>query len=103
MARTIRLSYVALLAGAALLAAAFAQPAHGRRITDSERRGGTLRLSRYTDVDSIDPALAVFSDSWMLEYATCAKLFNYRDAAGTEGTRVVPEVAVGFPVISQDG
>jgi peptide/nickel transport system substrate-binding protein len=55
-------------------------------------QGGTLRVGTEGDIDSADPALAWTTGSWQIEYATCAKLFNYPDAAGAPGTRVVPEV-----------
>ena len=50
------------------------------------------------DVDHVDPALAYYADSWQLEYATCAKLFNYPDKAGEAGTRLIPEVVKAFTV-----
>ena len=50
-----------------------------------------------------DPALAYLTASWQLEYATCAKLINYPDAAGDEGSRLRPEIAAAMPAISQDG
>jgi ABC-type oligopeptide transport system substrate-binding subunit len=64
----------------------------------SFRKGGTLRVSFPIDVDVIDPALAYSGHLWMLEYPTCAKLFNYPDAAGAAGTRLVPEVVDRFTV-----
>ena len=56
-------------------------------------RGGTLRLGSVLDVDSVDPAL---SYSFRLEFATCAKLFNYPDASGAAGTRLIREVVKSF-------
>jgi peptide/nickel transport system substrate-binding protein len=66
------------------------------------RKGGTLRLSRYADVDYVDPALAYAPYSWPILFATCAKLFNHPDRPGAAGTRVIPEVVNGF-TISRDG
>jgi peptide/nickel transport system substrate-binding protein len=54
------------------------------------------------DVGSIDPALAYRPESWTLEFATCAKLFNLPDLAGSEGTKVIPEVVDRYTV-SRDG
>lgn len=66
--------------------------------------GGTLRLSKSTDVDHVDTALAYFRDTFgMLEYATCAKLYNYPDRPGEQGIRIIPEVAAGFPIVSREG
>jgi peptide/nickel transport system substrate-binding protein len=59
---------------------------------DVEPRDRTIRVSQPADLRSTDPALAQRA-AWELEYATCAKLYNY-DARG----RVVPELAA-----SRDG
>lgn len=65
-------------------------------------KGGTLRLGMSSGVDYLDPALAYYPPSWMLEYATCAKLYNHADAEGRSGLRLAPEVAAGFPKVSRD-
>ncbi len=57
---------------------------------------GTLRVGQPVDFNSTDPALAQNQLAWELEYATCAKLFNYR------GARLVPEVSAGIPRVSSD-
>src|SRR5262245_36741147 len=77
--------------GAALLAGA----------APAQKTGGTLRLGFPHD-ESVDPAIAYLPEFWMLEYATCAKLYNYPDKLGQEGTTVVPEVATDFPRFSKD-
>ena len=56
------------------------------------KKGGVLRIGSEFDVDSVDPALADGAASWMVEYATCAKLFNNPDASGAAGAQVIPEV-----------
>ena len=38
-----------------------------------------------------------------LAFATCAKLLNYPDRPGSQGTRLVPEVAAAQPRVSRDG
>jgi ABC-type oligopeptide transport system substrate-binding subunit len=92
MPKRLALSLIMLATGAALLVAAgLARSATVAEAAEA-RKGGTLRLSRHTDVDYVDPALAFFTHSWMLEYATCAKLFNYPDRPGAAGMRVTPEV-----------
>src|SRR4029079_17885607 len=42
---------------------------------------------------------------WELEYATCAKLYNYPDSPWDdhEATLLRPEIAAGMPTISADG
>lgn len=76
--------------------------AHSAGSTHEARKGGTLRMSIPADVDFVDPALAYQARSWPVAYATCAKLFNYPDANGAAGTRLVPEVVERFTV-SKDG
>ncbi len=90
------LPLVALVIGTGLLAGAgFAGPA--------QDRGDTLRVSRPRDLDSVDPALGYVPDSWMISFATCARLYSYPDKPAPEGAIVIPEVATGFPRISGDG
>ena len=69
----------------------------------SVKAGGTLRVVAQNDVDSMDPALAYDFNSWALEYATCAKLFNYPDKPLPAGNQLVPEVAAALPTRSADG
>ena len=100
MARRLSLSFLMLALGIGLLVAAdVAQPTGS---STEARKGGTLRMSRASDVDFVDPALAYASWSWPIGYATCAKLFNYPDAPGASGTRLAPEVIDRFTV-SRDG
>jgi len=96
MPRRVWLSVIMLAVGTDLLAAAgFAGPA--------QKKGGTLRIGRPRDVTSVDPALAYDFDSWWIENATCAKLYNYPDKPAPEGAIVVTEVAKSFPQVSKDG
>ena len=97
MTNRLSLAVAMFAAAAALLVAAGLAHSAGEA-----GKGGTLRMSAPGDVDSLDPALAYAPRSWMLSYATCAKLFNYPDAAGTAGTRVVEEV-VDRTTVSGDG
>jgi peptide/nickel transport system substrate-binding protein len=85
-----------VVVGAGLLAAAgLGGPAH--------KRGGTLQISGGRDLDSVDPALAYNTSSWTIEFATCAKLYNYPDKPAPAGAIPVPEVATSSPAVSNDG
>lgn len=98
-ATRVRLSIVALVLGAGLLTGVgLADPAG-----PTQQQGGTLRVGRPRDLDSVDPAIAYVYDSWMIGYATCAMLYSYPDKPAPEGAIVVPEVATGFPRISGHG
>jgi peptide/nickel transport system substrate-binding protein len=93
------LSVLSLLVGLGLLAAAFltaaANPATGERV---------LRLNvNSTDIRYLDPALNYDFYGWRLEAATCAMLVGYPDATGPASARLYPEVARGFPRVSNGG
>jgi peptide/nickel transport system substrate-binding protein len=49
-----------------------------------------------------DPAHDGLFDEQVL-YATCAKLLNYPDAAGSQGARLQPEIAAAMPTVSNGG
>jgi len=99
------LSVLMPVVGAALLVAAgvvWSAESATTGAAAEARKGGTLRLSFEGDVDYVDPALAYSPESYPLLFATCAKLFNYPDAPGAAGTRLVPEV-VRTTRVSRDG
>ena len=54
---------------------------------------------------STDPALYAPWDKNLqqFDHATCAKLYDYPDVEGAAGRRVVPQVAAGFPTLSDGG
>ena len=90
------LSLAMLTAGVALLVAAdLAGPAGGGTTADAPK-GGTVRIMSPDELDHVDPALGYTTDSWLLQYATCAKLFNHPDQPGTAGARPVPEVVRSY-------
>jgi ABC-type transport system substrate-binding protein len=91
------LSLVALLAGCGLLAASALASAR------QAPPAGIFRMSLSVDIDYIDPALSYYGPAWVLQYATGALLYNYPDAPAPRGSRLVPEVAAGFPAVSRDG
>ena len=62
-----------------------------------ERRGGIFKVGTTGASVQIDPQLSYITTGWWLEYATAAKLYNYRP-----GGTLVPEVASRFKV-SPDG
>src|SRR5919201_5175785 len=107
LGRRLSISLALLAIGVGLLVAAgFASPAS----SNSAKAGahvakvGTLREDQRSDFDFIDPALAYFSHSWQVEYATTCKLLNFPDKEATAGgTRIVPEVATSLPAVSRDG
>jgi len=101
------LPLTAMLAGLLLLAAACGgggtQSGAGTTPGTTAKKGGTLRIVLADDTDYVDPALAYYQTSWQLEYATCLKLLNYPDAAGSEGNQLIAEAAESMPEVSADG
>ena len=98
MSRRLSFSLTMLAVGLGLLvASALARPAGSARAGEAPK-GGTLRIGLPADVDHVDPALAYRPWSWPFGFATCAKLFNYPDAPGAAGTRLMPEVVDRFTV-----
>ena len=87
MPRRVWLSLVLLATGVALMVAAQLAGAA------PERRGGIFKVGTTGASVQIDPQLSYITTGWWLEYATAAKLYNYRP-----GGKLVPEVASGFRV-----
>ncbi len=81
----------ALALGAGVLA--------GATPASSARESGVFRIAGVPD--SIDPAITV--DAGDALSTSCALLMHYPDKPLPDGTRVVPEVAAGYPDISRDG
>jgi peptide/nickel transport system substrate-binding protein len=72
--------------------------------TEKAQAGGTMKLNMSSsDVDFLDPSLGYGNLSWQIEYATGLKLYNYPDKPVPQGSKLEPEAAAGFPVISGDG
>ena len=108
MHRRLMLSVAMLLVGAGLLAASAvagptASSAPQGKQTGDARVGGTFKHSLSVDIDYVDPSLWYYVPSWTIAYATCSMLMNYPHAAAPRGSRLVPEVAQGFPRISRNG
>jgi ABC-type oligopeptide transport system substrate-binding subunit len=107
MHRRLMLSIAMLAIGASLLAATATAGSSGSSgpaaSSGPAQTGGTFRYSLDTDIDYVDPALAYYTISWQIEYATTSMLMNYPDKPAPQGSRLIPEVAQGFPAISKDG
>src|SRR3954454_11078816 len=69
----------------------------------AHQQGGTVTVALSGNIDYLDPALAYYQSSWQIEYSTCVKLTNYRDAEGDDGRVIYPEAASSLPEISSDG
>ena len=87
-----------LVAAAALLLASSGS-------TRAIKEGGTFQLGIPGNniIDSIDPTLANFPGALPVFKATCAGLLNYPDARYPKGLRLIPEIATGYPRITDGG
>jgi peptide/nickel transport system substrate-binding protein len=89
-----------------MIAATLPLVASARPRADSSERadGGTLNVS-FGDgsLDYVDPALSYTPEGWAILDPACARLMNYPDKPAPEGLRIVPEVAAGYPRISNGG
>src|SRR6476469_892618 len=99
VSRKLWLSTVTVAVALLAVFAGSAAAGHAR----SGATGGTLNVDLPNDVDYTDPALDYLSTGWEIEYATYLKLMNYPDANGAKGSQLVPEDAVGFPKVSNNG
>jgi ABC-type oligopeptide transport system substrate-binding subunit len=89
-------SLLALLTGFGLLAASALGTA------SQEQPPNTFRLGFNGNVE-LDPLFLYQDENWGLAYATGAMLFSYPDSPPPRGSRLIPEVAAGFPQVSRDG
>jgi ABC-type oligopeptide transport system substrate-binding subunit len=100
------LSLVAAVTGAGLLVAAGVATPTSRGMAQVGKHataGGAFVAELPSDVVTMDPQLDYYAPGWELSYATACKLFNYQDKEGAAGSQVVPEVAAGFPTITNRG
>jgi peptide/nickel transport system substrate-binding protein len=72
-------------------------------VNPSDRRGGTLRLAAFGDVDNWDPARGYTSPAWNLQRLYARTLVTLAAQPGNAGTRLVPDLAKALPEISGDG
>jgi ABC-type oligopeptide transport system substrate-binding subunit len=65
--------------------------------------GKVIRLfSQQGALNGLEAALNTSPAALQIDYATCAKLLNYPDAAGRAGLRLRPEIAAAMPSVSAD-
>ncbi|MGW6707106.1 ABC transporter substrate-binding protein [Streptomyces sp. NPDC054956] len=72
-------------------------------VNPSTTKGGELKLWSPQDVDYLDPARAYYGFVWNLQRLYIRQLFAYDSKPGAAGTKLVPDLAAGEPVLSNDG
>ena len=71
-------------------------------VNPSTTKGGTLNLWSSQDADSWDPVRGYYAFVWNLNRLYTRKLVDYAAATGTDGLKVVPDLAAAEPEISAD-
>jgi ABC-type transport system substrate-binding protein len=88
---------IGLAAVAVLLLAAAGHPQAGAE-------GGTLRMAiPADDFDALDPALTQLAGTTTVVRLTCASLMGAPDKPFPTGSRIVPDLATGYPKITNSG
>ena len=95
------LSVLALVAGLALLTAAYGTASSGKR-TQHHAKLGTLRAVLDT-IDYLDPQQAYTGQSWWAMWNVWETLVTYRHVDGPAGYKLVPGLAQSMPTVSRDG
>ncbi len=77
--------------------------ASNRVVNPSDKTGGTLRFGTSYDWDSLDPGNTYRSFAWNFARLFGRTLITYRDAPGPDGLELVPDLATGLGVFSDNG
>lgn len=93
-----------LLMGCLLAQTAFAGFAHADERADlmAKHRGGTMVLSAVAAAGTLDTAINYTGQFWQIFQMTNDGLVKFKQAAGTEGFKIVPDIAEAIPE-PQDG
>ena len=66
-------------------------------------RGGTLLAGIPDNPDHLDSALSYTNEGWQILQATADGLLQFRRQAGSDGVKIVPDIASSMPKVSKDG
>jgi ABC-type transport system substrate-binding protein len=95
---------IVALAGAAVAAATLSVTSAGGAGASPAKEGGTLRVAIIGDLfDSVDAAITGFPATIPVVRATCAGLYRQPDKSTPAAAALVPELATGYPRISDGG
>ncbi|MBV9847497.1 MAG: ABC transporter substrate-binding protein [Kutzneria sp.] len=74
----------------------------GKVYNPSEAKGGTLRMANNGDWDSLDPADTYYAYTWNFARLYGRSLVMFAPAPGADGAKLVPDLATGLGVSSDD-
>jgi ABC-type transport system substrate-binding protein len=66
-------------------------------------KGGTMVTSYQGEPQYLDPAIDWEGNGWSLEHTLFNGLLTYASGTGTEGTKLVPDIATAMPEITNGG
>ena len=66
-------------------------------------RGGTLLAGIPSDPDHLDAGLSYTNEGWEILEATNNGLMTFKKAAGGAGSQIVPDIATGYPTVTDHG
>jgi ABC-type transport system substrate-binding protein/streptogramin lyase len=69
----------------------------------AEHAGGTLRVASSQPLDSVDPATAFETESWLALTLTNDGLVGFRRVSGAAGTLLLPDLATAIPAPTDGG
>lgn len=73
------------------------------RQSGADHRGGALTMRINRAVDSIDPAVAYDSTSWLFMHMSYDGLVAFNQTSGLAGTQLVPDLATSLPTPTDGG
>jgi peptide/nickel transport system substrate-binding protein len=103
MRRKYVFSLFMLSMGVALLVAAMTVGTAAASHKAQAKGGGNLIVTQVGAFDTLDPQLSYVSNDWGLLYNTQLLLLNLPTKKGPAGTRLVPQAAKSFPIVSKNG
>ncbi len=77
--------------------------AMGKVFNPSDKKGGTIKIANSGDWDSLDPGETYYGYSWNFLRLYGRALVMFKPAPGTASTELVPDLAEGLGVPSDDG
>jgi ABC-type transport system substrate-binding protein len=98
---TVAIALVAMLF--TLAACGSSSPASSGGAGGKPVKGGTMITSYQGEPQYLDPAIDWEGNGWSLEHCLFNGLLTYASGTGTEGTKLVPDMAMAMPEISADG
>lgn len=72
-------------------------------VNPSAKTGGTIKMALSGTPDSTDPGNTYYAYMWDVSRLYARPLLSYKDAPGTAGLQLVPNLATGMGQVSADG